>query len=178
MQRPLQITARDFALTPAIEAEVRRRAEALEHFYPRLTGCHVVLEGAVKHHRKGGPFKVRVDMRAPGRELSVTRQSDEDLALALREAFDAAVRVLEDYAREQRHAVKTHEAQPHGRVRALFSTEGFGFIESADGREVYFHRNSVLNDEFDRLEVGTAVRFVEEMGDKGPQASTVAIAGK
>jgi len=178
MQRPLQITARNFQLTPAIEGEIRRRAEGLERFYQRLTGCHVVLEAAVGHHRKGGPFKVRIDLRVPGRELSVTRQSDKDFPLATRDAFDAAVRLLEDYAREQRLAVKAHEPQPHARVSKLLPKEGYGFIETSDGREVYFHRNSVLNDAFTRLEIGTVVRFEEEIGEKGPQASTVAIAGK
>ncbi len=55
---------------------------------------------------------------------------------------------------------------------------GFGFIETPDGREIYFHRNSVLNDGFPRLDVGTRVTFAEEMGEKGPQATTVHIAGK
>jgi len=178
MQRPLQITARNFQLTPAIEGEVRRRAKALERFYDRMTGSHVVLEAAVGHHRKGGPFKVRIDMRVPGRELTVTRQSDEDFPLATRDAFDAAVRLLEDYAREQRLAVKAHEPSSHARVSRLLSKEGYGFLETADGREVYFHCNSVLNNGFKRLRVGTVVRFDEEMGEKGPQASTVAIVGK
>ena len=53
-----------------------------------------------------------------------------------------------------------------------------GFIETADGHEVCFHRNSVLDDAFDRLTVGSEVRFVEELGEKGPQASTVHEIGK
>ena len=69
--------------------------------------------------------------------------------------------------------VKRHEAAPQGRVARLFPEEGYGFIESVDGREIYFHRNAVVNGGFERLAVGAAVRFAEASGDKGPQASTV-----
>jgi cold shock CspA family protein len=54
----------------------------------------------------------------------------------------------------------------------------FGFLETGDGREIYFHRNSVLENGFSRLNVGARVTYVEEMGDKGPQASTVKLMGK
>jgi cold shock CspA family protein len=60
-------------------------------------------------------------------------------------------------------------------VSKLFPEQGYGFIETRAGAEVYFHRNSVLNHAFDRLTTGTEVRFVEEEGEKGPQASTVAV---
>jgi cold shock CspA family protein/ribosome-associated translation inhibitor RaiA len=178
MQRPLQITSRDFALTPAIEAEIRTKVAALEQFYERISGCHVIVEGAVDHHHRGGPFKVRIDMTLPGAELSVNHQDEDDLAIAIRSAFDAARRKVQDYARKQRGDVKSAEAPPHARVSQLFELEGYGFLTTNDGREIYFHRNSVLNDAFDRLKIGTEVRFAEEMGDKGPQASSVAIAGK
>ncbi len=178
MQRPLQITARDFALTPASEAEIREKVAMLERFYERISGCHVIVEGTVDHHHRGGPFKVRVDMTLPGTELSVNRRDEDDLAIAIRSAFDAARRKLQDYARKQRRDVKTVEAPPRAHVSQLFALEGYGFLTTEDGREVYFHRNSVLNEGFDRLKVGTEVRFAEEMGDEGPQASSVAIAGK
>lgn len=176
MQRPLQITSRDFALTSAIEAEVRSKVATLEHFYERIGGCHVTLEGTVDHHHRGGPFKVRIDMTLPGAELSVNHQDEDDLAIAIRSAFDAARRKLQDYVHKQRGDVKSAEVPPHARVSRLFASEGYGFLTSNDGREIYFHRNSVLNNAFERLKVGTEVRFAEEMGDKGPQASSVVIA--
>jgi ribosomal subunit interface protein len=178
MQRELQISSRNFDLTPAIEKQVRERAEALELYFERLTGCRVVLEAPVRHHRKGGPFKVRIDMRAPGAELSVTRQDAEDLSLAVREAFDAARRRLEDHLRELRHDVKTHEAAAVAHVARIFAPDGYGFLAAADGREIYFHRNSVLDGRFGDLKPGMRVRFVESEGEKGPQASTVAILGR
>jgi cold shock CspA family protein len=60
----------------------------------------------------------------------------------------------------------------------LLRWEGYGFLTAQDGREIYFDRRSVLNDAFDRLEEGTPVRYMEEPGAEGPQASTVAAAGK
>ena len=109
MQRPLRIISRDFELTPTIEAEIRHKADGLETYYPHMSGCEVTVHApAIKHHRKGGPFTVTIRMTVPGRELAVDHQPKEDLSLAIREAFDVARRQLEDYAREQRGAVKTH----------------------------------------------------------------------
>ena len=109
MQQPLQITSRDFVLTEAIETRIRKHAAALETYFDRLTGCHVVLDApAVKHHRKGGPFEVRILMHVPGTELTINRQHGEDLSIAVRDAFAAAKRKLENYVRELRGQVKTH----------------------------------------------------------------------
>jgi ribosome-associated translation inhibitor RaiA len=109
MQRPLQITSRDFALTGAIESLIRKRAKALENFFDHLTGCNVVLEApAVHHHRRGGPFTVRIALDVPRTTLVVSHRHAEDLSLAVREAFDAASRRLEDYVRELRGDVKNH----------------------------------------------------------------------
>jgi cold shock CspA family protein len=69
--------------------------------------------------------------------------------------------------------MKVHEGSPHARVTKLFPEEGFGFLETPDGREIYFHENSVLDSGFSALEIGTEVQFVEELGDKSPQATTV-----
>ncbi len=178
MERPLKITARDFVLTEPVEAEIREKVAKLGSYYERITGCEVTVQAAVGHHRKGGPFKVRIDVSVPGSKFSVTHQAEEELPGAIRDAFDAARRRLEDYAREQRRATKAHEPVPEARVSKLFPYENYGFLETPDGREIYFHRNSVLDAGFERLEFGTAVRYVEEDGLKGPQASTVRIIGR
>ena len=176
MQRPLKITARDFELSEAIEKEIREKATGLDLYCDRLTGCDVVIEAPVGHHRRGGPFKIRVNLSVPRSRLSVTRQSDEDLTVAIREAFDAARRRLEDYARRLRGDIKSRVAQPIGQVNRLFADHGF--LEAGDGREIYFHRNSVLGNRFDALTVGSRVRFVEEEGEQGAQASTVDVIGR
>jgi ribosomal subunit interface protein len=178
MELPVQVTLRDISPSEAVEGYIRERAAKLDEFYDRIMRCRVAVEAPVRHHRKGGPFKVRIDLTVPGDELVVNKQSDEDLYVAIREAFDAIRRRLEDYVRRQRGSVKTHEGQPQARVSKLFPEEGYGFLETPDGIEIYFHRNSVLGAGFDRLEIGTKVRFVEEPGDQGPQASTVTIVGK
>lgn len=179
MQRPLKIASKDFDLTEPVEAEIRRRAEALDNYYERLSGCEVTIEApAIKHHRKGGPFNVRIRLTVPGKELAVDRQDAEEISQAIREAFDASRRVLEDYVRELRGAVKLHESAPIGTVLSLEPELDHGFIEAPDGREIYFHRHSVLNEAFDELQVGSRVRFAEEEGEKGPQASTVVLVKK
>jgi cold shock CspA family protein/ribosome-associated translation inhibitor RaiA len=177
MQRPLKIICRDFALTPAFEAEIRGKATGLDTYYDHLSGCEVVVQApAIGHHRRGGPFRVGIRLTVPGKELIVDRQEEAELSQAIREAFDAARRRLEDYAREQRRAVKAHEPPLLGRVGRL--SPDHGFIETRDGREIYFHRNSVLGLAFDKLEIGSEVRFAEEEGEQGPQASTVVVTGR
>ena len=99
----------------------------------------------------------------------------DDLPVAVRDAFDAARRQLQDYASRQRGDTKSHEDVPEGTVSKVFPNRGYGFIQTSDGREIYFHRNSVLGDGFAHLTAGIQVRFSEEMGDDGPQASTVSV---
>ena len=95
-------------------------------------------------------------------------------------SFDAARRLLEDYVRERRGDVKLHAVPDHGRVARLIAEQDYGFITTPDGSEIYFHRNSVANGGFDKLEVGDEVRFVvqEAESPRGPQASTVVPLGK
>jgi cold shock CspA family protein len=78
--------------------------------------------------------------------------------------------------RRRRGHVKEHASSPHGRVAELYAD--YGKIETPDGRHVYFHRNSLVGDDFAALEIGSEVRFVEEPGELGPQASTVHLVGK
>ena len=179
-QIPLQITFRDMPHSDAIEEHVRRRAAKLDTFYDRITGCRVALEMPHRHHRHGKRYQVRIDLTVPGDELVVTRNppqnlEHEDLHATVEGAFDDAERLLEDHVRKQRGDVKQHEAPPRGIVTKIFRESGYGFLEGEDGVEIYFHRNSVLNDRFDELEIGSEVRYAEELGEKGPQASTVAM---
>jgi cold shock CspA family protein/ribosome-associated translation inhibitor RaiA len=178
MEKPLTVTTHHFDLPAPVEAVIRERAGRLEHFFPSLVGCSVLVEGPGKHHRKGGLFNVQIDLRVPGGEpLVVSRQDGKDLRIAVRGAFDAATRQLEDFARLQRGDTKSHEPQQVGRVARLFAKKGYGFIETFEepSRELYFHRNSLPEDDFASLRVGQVVRFHEEEGEEGPQASTVMV---
>jgi cold shock CspA family protein/ribosome-associated translation inhibitor RaiA len=183
MQLPLQVTFRNLEHSDALEALVREKAARLDTFADQIMGCRVVIELAGKHHEHGNFYEVRIDLTVPDEEIAVTREPGEyreyrDLQVALRDAFDAARRRLEDNVRRRRGLVKAHGAPPHGRVSRLFPDGEYGFIETPDGREVYFHRHSVLNEGFGRLRVSTDVVFVEEEGTKGPQASTVRVVGR
>jgi cold shock CspA family protein/ribosome-associated translation inhibitor RaiA len=180
MEKPLTITTHHLDLSAAAEAMIRERVLRLEHFYPELVGCSVIVEGPGRHHQQGGPFNVQLDLRVPGGEpLVVNRQNEEEVRIAVGRAFQAAGRQLEDFARLQRSEVKRHEPQSRGRIARLFPGEGYGFIDTlkTPSREVYFHRNSLPADDFGDLAVGQEVRFHEEKGDRGPQASTVWVEG-
>ncbi len=176
MQVPLEISTKLIELSPDLEADLRRRAAKLERFYDRLTSCRIAVERESLHHQDGGPFRVRIDITVPGTELVAKKQS-EDLNVAIRDAFQAAERQVEEFSQRRRGEVKTPVLPPEGNVVRIFSEDGFGFITAEDGREVYFHRNAVLDD-FEALEVGSRVRFAEEQGIEGPQASTVSLVGK
>jgi ribosomal subunit interface protein len=173
LQVPIEITARNIRMTESLDEMIRERANGLERFYPRLVRCHVTLEGPGNHHKSGGLYDVRIDLRVPGKEIVVSHQAGEDLAVSVRDAFDAARRQVQDYAEKQRGETKNHEGVPEGLVSKLFGESGYGFIQTADGREVYFHENSVQGGGFASLELGRRVRFSEEPGVNGPQAAVV-----
>jgi ribosomal subunit interface protein len=176
LQVPLQITIRDVLRSEALEAHIREKAAKLEEFYPRIVSCRVTVEELRKHHHQGRHFRVRIDVRVPGHhELVANRDHDEDVYVALRDAFDAMARQLEDVAREQRGDVKAHEVPQRGRVTRLFTDQGYGFFETGDGRELYFSRENVAHPTFDDLAAGTEVQFIEERAAEGPQAKRVSV---
>ncbi|MBI3753657.1 MAG: ribosome-associated translation inhibitor RaiA [Deltaproteobacteria bacterium] len=178
MKLQLQITARNFELTDLMREHIREKAEKLDGFYSDIMRCRVVVEVPHRHKHKGILYNVHIYMTLPGGEVVIKREPGEDIYVAIRDAFDAARRKLEDYARRQRGDIKRHEEIPPARISALFPDKGYGFIATSDGREIYFHENSVLNDDFKHLKVGAEVHFAEEQGEKGPQASTVRMIGK
>jgi cold shock CspA family protein len=197
---PIQVTFRGIADTEALDTAIRERVAWLEQFYGGIVRCHVVVELPHRHRHDGRHVHVRIELTVPrGAPIVVSHEptlhghlrdvaasahhKDSDLhgehehaAVAVRQAFDAARRRLEDFAREQRGDVKTHHMPAHGEVAELSPADGYGFIQAGEAR-VYFHRASVLDEAFDTLAIGTPVAFVEEPGEKGPQASTVRVLG-
>lgn len=184
MRLPLQITYRGMDSSPTIDAQVHRAAAELEQFFDQITSCRVVVEAPHRHRRKGNIYHVRVDLTVPGTELVAGRDpaehhAHEDIHVAIRDAFRAARRQLQDQGRRQAGRTKLHVLPLHGEVLRVFAEQGYGFIQGVDGQEVYFHRNSVT-DGFEALEPGVEVRYVlhEGEGEHGAQASAVTRIGK
>jgi cold shock CspA family protein/ribosome-associated translation inhibitor RaiA len=184
MQTPVEIDFQGMEARPEVRVSIEQHVAALEERYGRVTACRVVLKAPGGHHRTGGLYEVNIRLALPnGREVDIGRtppadQRHADLSFAVNDAFKHARRRLQDHVRRLQGQVKQHESQPIGTVKNLDPSGEFGFLEAADGHEVYFHRNSVLDGAFSRLAVGTQVTFAEEMGEKGPQASTVKLLGK
>ena len=107
MQIPLQITFREMDPSEAVDERVHEKAAWLEQFCDGITACHVVVEERHRHQHQGRLFHVRIDLTVPNKVLVVNRevhanQAHEDVYVAIRDAFDAARRQLEDYVRERR----------------------------------------------------------------------------
>lgn len=175
MKNPLQVTYRNISHSGAIETTINEKAAKLDRFNERIMSCRVVVEASQRRQHQGKLYSVRIDITVPGKELAVTREENEDIYVAVRDAFDAAYRRLEEHARRLRGAVKAHESPPSGRIIRIMPAQDYGFIETSDQREIYFHRNSVLDEDFSRLKIGTEVAFIEEQGNEGPQAARVTI---
>jgi len=184
MQTPVEIEYQGMEARPQIQAVLAKHVADLEQRFGRVTACRVVLKAPGAHHRTGGLYEVNIRLALPnGREVNVehTAQADErhsDLEFAINDAFKRARRQLQDRVRELQGQVKHHEGPLIGTVVQLDPLGEFGLLESGDGQEIYFHRNSVLDNDYSRLAVGSRVTYAEEMGEKGPQASTVKLMGK
>ena len=179
MQTPVEIAFRHYQPSDQVRTEIALQARRLERFSPNITSCHVVVTGPEGRRRNGGQFQVELRIALPTRKDVIVdkRHGDapehEHALVAIRQAFDAAKRQIWDAECALQGEMKAHVPEDRGRVTKLIAGGGYGFIETADGREVYLHRNAVLDGAFDRLRVGDEVRFVEGEGIKGPQASSV-----
>jgi cold shock CspA family protein/ribosome-associated translation inhibitor RaiA len=185
MQVPLKITFRNVRKDSATEDLIRKQAAKLERVCDHIISCRIAVEKPQEHQRTGNPFRVRIDVTVPPEhELVVVRDSSEgdlheQLSTVIRDAFGAMRRQLRKLVEKQHGDIKTHpEQEVDGFVARLFPEQGYGFIKRLDGQEIYFHKNSLPGNEFDRLEIGTGVQCFEQVGDKGPQASTVRIVDK
>lgn len=174
MQIAPQITIKDIPRSAALEARIVRKVNKLNSHFPRIMACRVVVETPQKHQHQGKLFNVRIDLTIPGEEFPITKNANEDVYVAVREAFGDASRQLEEFNNRVHSEGRANHAKIplRGTVDRIFSNLGYGFIEALDGHDVYFH-HSVVKPAFKYLTVGTAVQFLEEMGEKGPQACRV-----
>lgn len=184
MQTALQIVFEDIAHSDAVETRIREETDKLEQFYDRITSMRVVVARPQHRHRKGDIFQIRIHITLPGAaDIAINREpaatgAHEDVYVTIRDAFHAARRKLQELARKRQGIVKEHEPPPHGRIAALHPDRDHGFIAAADGREIYFHRNSLAGVRLEDLVLGQEVRFSETAGDKGPQATLIRPVGK
>ena len=180
MQTVLTIDFHGVDHSDALEARIREKFAALERFHDRITACRVTVERAEEGHRKGNLYAVKIHIAVPGGDIVIGRErgrnhAHEDVYVALRDAFGAAVRQLEDHVRRHRiQDVRQPAARHTGAIARLARDEGYGFIALPDGREFYFHRNAVAGNGWDRLAAGMPVHFTEAEGEKGPHATDVA----
>lgn len=184
MQTPVEIEFHEMVASPEVQTMVSDHVKKLEQLYGRITACRVVLKGPGSRHKTGGLYDINIRLTLPdGREVDIGRtpKDDErhsDLAFAINDAFKRAGRRLQDTARRMEGMVKSHDGQPIGTVLRLDPAGEFGFLQSNEGQEIYFHRNSVLDGAFSQLTVGSRVTFADEIGEKGAQATTVRLLGK
>ncbi|QKT03989.1 HPF/RaiA family ribosome-associated protein [Ectothiorhodospiraceae bacterium 2226] len=184
MQVPLEISFHGVDRSEWAEAFIRRQVERMERYAGGgVIGCRVAVELPHRHQHSGKPYHVRVEITLPSRKdlvaVAEPVRVDQEIELrtVIRDAFEAMERQIKRAVATRRHEVKVHD-EPVALVARLFPDQDYGFLKTPDGRDIYFHRNAVLHDDYTRLAVGTQVRFVEFMGEDGPQASTVQIIDK
>jgi len=183
MQTPAEVEFEGVQVSAELRTAIDQHIAELESRFGRITAARVAVRGPGERHQTGGQYLVSIRLALPdGREVDVGRtpKADErygDLTFAVNNAFKRARRRLQDRARRMQGQVKNHETQPVGTVVRIDPSGEFGFLQAADGHEVYFNSKSVL-DSASSLAPGTRVSYVEEIGEKGPQASTVKILGK
>lgn len=195
MLLPVQVTFRNIEDHAGLEEYVQKEAAKLERFYNRISSCRVVVERP-QRAASSKFYHVRIDLGVPNEELVVkhvptlhgtlqdlqtqkSRREAKSVLVhknpkqAIHEAFQEMARQVQDFARRQEGAVKTKQGIEEAIVKEILTEEGYGFLETADGREIYFNQASVLESHFPELRIGSKVKFAEESGEKGPQASTV-----
>jgi ribosomal subunit interface protein len=171
MTLPVEITIRDIENTVTIDARIRRKVQKLSIFYDRIIRCRVAVNALQKNQHQGKLYNVHIEVVIPGKILIVNHPKNENLYIAIRDSFKAMERQLEDFVQKQRGERKNHHLQLTGRVVRLFPD--YGFIETSEGEEYYFHETHVMQPEFIELNVGMIVRFIGDVAGDGLQAYQV-----
>lgn len=183
MQVPLEVIYNGVDRSEWSENFVREQVERLNRYAGEMIACRVAIEQPHHHRNKGNPYHVRVEVTLPPRKdlVAVAEPravpTSSELRNVIRDAFRAMEKQLKKTRQQRRYDVKLHDATSAFVVR-LFPDQDYGFIKTAIGEEIYFHRHSVLHGDFERLGIGTQVRYEAEEGEKGLQASTVQILDK
>jgi ribosomal subunit interface protein len=183
MNIPVQITFSNMLPSEAVRARIEELATRLDRFHERIISCRVIVRAPNRRQCSGKLYHVSIDLKLPGHEIAINRnppqdQAHEDIYVAIRDAFNALVRQIEDVSRVGRGDIKTHVAKPAGLIVKLFQEEKYGFLEDPEAGEIYFHANSVPDNGFSKLKVGSKVHYRAEPGDNGLQATVVEPIGR
>ncbi|SFH47932.1 HPF/RaiA family ribosome-associated protein [Modicisalibacter xianhensis] len=189
MQVPLEITYNHVSRSDWIDDYIKSRVDKLEHLSDNIVACRVVVEQTQNPHRTGNPYRAHIEVSLPAKRELVADKTETvtdpqvQLRPIIRHAFEAMEKQLKKEngkrgGRKVKHYEGDEPVPPVATVVRKFEEDGYGFLKNLSGEEIYFHRNAVLHNDFQRLTVGTQVRFEPEEGEKGPQASTVQIIDK
>ena len=188
MQIPVEIAFHNLPKSDWAESEIRDHVSRLERMFDRLTTCRVRVDQRANNANNTIPPVVRIELSVPGhKDIVVAHEPDHlqrkfqqpDLHNAINEAFRIAERQLGQFKDQlkDRTSALDHEAanELRGQIAEMQPDKDFGFILTATGSLLYFHRNSVLVGDFDKLQMGDEVHYVEDAGDTGPTASKVRV---
>lgn len=182
MQIPPRISFHNLDPSDALKARIDQKIAKLNEHFPHLVGIQVMVEAAHRHQQKGGLYSLHITATLPGGELVVSEhpgknpKKHDKIFAAMNSAFLAIEKQLNRFKETRRSEIKTHlSTMQTGVVSNFFPDEGFGFVSTIDGTEIYFHEHSVGNKHFNKLDIGSKVRFViaENLGEKGQHASHV-----
>lgn len=172
----VQVTFKDTTHSQAIETHIREKAEKLTQFYQRITSCRIVVEALQKHKHQGKVYSANIELTVPGKLLVASHKKNEDIYVAIRDAFHAIERQLEKYVRRRRGDIKNHDYINRGQIAKIFTQDGYGFIRGIDGEEYYFGATNVAHPQFESLEIGDLVEFIALTANEGLQANRVTLA--
>lgn len=189
MQAPIiEIAFHNIESSEWAENEIHARVAELEQIFDRITSCRVRVERRAKHNGSTIPPVVHLEIGIPGRADLIVNHEPEflqrkfqrpDLRNAINEAFRIAERQLVELKnqRQGRTKVPHHDVQNQrlGQVAEIEPDQDYGFLITSEGSLLYFHRNSLLSGDFDALERGDEVYYVEADGDTGPIATKVRV---
>lgn len=175
MKQPLTIQFHGMEASAAVETKAREFAARLDGLAPDLMACRVHIDLEQKHKTQGRPYGVRIDLTLPGHELVVNKVQDEDVYVALRDAFDSMKRQLDEVVRKRRGEEKQHALELRGQVVRLDTDSGTGYIRTADGDEYYFSRDNLAGVPFENVLTGSTVEFLPDAGKQGRQAKRVSV---
>ena len=180
MQTPLELSFLHMETDDALRDLIEDRVAQLDALFDRITSCHVTLQPGHNRHRQGNLYEVTIEVRVPGTELVVHPTKDDAPAhehpqVAIRDAFTAMERQLRAHKQKMSGEVKHHDGMLQGRIAQIDHAADFGQINTTDNRLIYFHRNAVVDGDFDALKLRDPVELVVNIRDSaiGPQASTV-----